>query len=68
MRVEECRTGARRRVMTISVENVHRKVTQARGRCNQVPGARHAAARLNEAPEILRQWTSQEGIFLPKHA
>jgi hypothetical protein len=67
MQVEELRTGARRRVMTISVENVRRTITQARGRCNQLPGARHAASRLNEAPTLLRWWATQEGLFLPKH-
>jgi len=67
MQVEECRTGARRRVMTISVENGRRVITQARGRCNQLPGNRHASPRLNDSPALLRQWATQEGLFLPKH-
>jgi hypothetical protein len=67
MQVEECRTGARRRVMTIAVQNIHMTITQARGRCNKLPGDRYASPRLNEAPAILRQWAKQEGLAVPRY-
>jgi hypothetical protein len=67
MQVEERRTGARRRVMTIAVQNAHRKITEARGRCNKLPSDRHASQRLEEAPAILRQWARQEGLVLPSY-
>jgi hypothetical protein len=67
LQVEDCRTGARRRTMTIAVQNARKLITQARGRCNRLPGAKHASLRLNRAPEILEAWARQEGLILPKH-
>jgi hypothetical protein len=67
MQVEECRTGICRRVMTIAVHNARRAVTQARGRCNRMPGAKGATVRLNDAPAILQQWAKQESLLLTKH-
>ena len=65
--VEDCRTQARRRVMTIAVQNGSRTITEARGRCNKVPGGRHASPRLDHAPVILRQWAAQEGLTVPSY-
>jgi hypothetical protein len=67
MQVEDTRTGACRRVMTISVQNARKLITQARGRCNRLPGARHTGLRLNQAPVILQQWAQQEGLTVPKY-
>jgi hypothetical protein len=67
MQVEDTRTGARRRVMTISVQNARKLITQARGRCNRLPGARHSSLRLNHAPMILQKWAQQEGLTVPKY-
>jgi hypothetical protein len=67
MQVEDCRTGTRRRVMTISVQNTRKVITQARGRCNRLPGARDSSFRLNQAPEILQRWAKQEGLTVPKY-
>jgi PcfJ-like protein len=67
LQVEDGRTGARRRAMTIAVQNARKLITQARGRCNRLPGAKHASLRLNRAPEILELWARQEGLILPKH-
>jgi hypothetical protein len=61
MQVEDRKTGTRRRVMTISVQNARKVITQARGRCNRLPGARGASFRLKQAPEILHGWTKQGG-------
>lgn len=67
MRVQEGQAGSSRRAMTIAVHNARRTVTQARGRCNRLPGAKGASIRLNLAPEILQQWAKQEGLIVPKH-
>jgi hypothetical protein len=68
LKVQEGENAAPRRVMTIAVNNVRRAVTEARGRCNKLPGARHTSVRLDRAPEFLRQWAAREGLSLPKHA
>jgi hypothetical protein len=44
------RSGTRRRVMTIAVANKRRCITEARGRCNRLPGQKHASVRLDDAP------------------
>ena len=67
MQVEDRKTGTRRRVMTISVQNARKVITQARGRCNRLPGPRGASFRLKQAPEILHGWAKQEGLSVPKY-
>jgi hypothetical protein len=67
MQVEDCRTGARRRVMTISLQNARKVITQARGRCNRLPGSRDSSFRLNQAPAVLSAWAKQEGLTVPKY-
>jgi hypothetical protein len=67
LQVEEGRGGTRRRAMTIAVQNARRQITQARGRCNRLPGAKAASDRLNRAPAILELWARQEGLLLPRH-
>jgi hypothetical protein len=67
LQVEEGRGGTRRRAMTIAVQNARKQITQARGRCNRLPGAKGASDRLNHAPAILELWARQEGLLLPKH-
>jgi hypothetical protein len=67
MQAEDCRTKAKRRVMTISVQNARKVITQARGRCNRLPGSRDSSFRLNQAPAILSAWAKQEGLTVPKY-
>ena len=55
------------RVMTIAVTNARKMITQARGRCNNLPGARNSTIRLNRTPAILKQWARQEGLIVAKH-
>lgn len=62
MQVEDGRTHARRRVMTIEVHNARRLIVQARGRCNKVPGDKRASARLGQAPHWLAAWARQQGL------
>lgn len=66
MQVEEYPTHIRRRVMTIAVNNARKSITQARGRCNRLPGAKDSTIRLNKAPTILKQWARQEGLTILK--
>ena len=53
--------------MTIAVDNARKVITQARGRCNRLPGSRDCSFRLNQAPTILQQWARQEGLIVPKY-
>ena len=65
LRVQEHADSPSRRVMTIAVNNQRRVITEARGKCNKLPGARQASPRLEVAPRILRHWASQERITMP---
>lgn len=67
MQMEERKSGIRRRVMTIEVNNAHRAVCQARGRCNKAPGDKRAGTRLAMAPDILKRWAEQQGLSIPSH-
>lgn len=67
MTMEDCRTGSRRNVMTIEVQNARRFIAQARGRCNKAPGEKRASQRLNKAPAVLKQWAEQERLTVPSY-
>ena len=65
LQVQEGAGAARRRVMTIEVQNVRRTITQARGRCNKAPGEKRASPRLSNAPDIVRRWAVQQCLTVP---
>ncbi len=65
LRVQERIDSLSRRVMTVAVNNNRRLITEARGKCNKLPGARQASPRLESAPDILRKWAAQERITMP---
>jgi hypothetical protein len=52
------------RVMTIEVNPKTRRVTEARGKCNQVPGRSGKCGRLNEGLTVLRRWAQQQDLTL----
>ena len=56
-----------RRVMTIAVNNARHMITQARGRCNHLPGDRRASARLDDAPDLMKRWAAQERLGIASH-
>jgi hypothetical protein len=67
MQVQERTQETPRRVMTIAVNNARKEITEARGRCNKLPGERRASVRLDDAPHVLQQWVKHAGLFLPRH-
>jgi hypothetical protein len=75
--VETVDSGYRDRVLTIAVSNDGRRVVQARGRCNALPGVhmRDNAAnrvlnaegeRLKLGRKVMRQWGDKESITVPR--
>lgn len=75
--VEDRDTGYKDRVLTIAVQNATRRVVQARGRCNALPGVNmgdHESARVLKAEgerlkrgrRVMRQWGDKESITVPR--
>lgn len=67
VQIQEGAEAAKRRVMTVEVNNARRAVVQARGRCNKAPGEKRASPRLDFAPDILRRWADQQNLTVPSH-
>jgi hypothetical protein len=49
----------RAKILTVEVHNATRRICQARGKCNMIPGEKHRS--------ILRRWAEQAGLILPNH-
>ena len=75
--VEHVDSGYTDRVLTIAVANAARRVVQARGRCNAMPGIpMHSSSanrvlksegdRLKRGRAIMRQWGDKEHITVPR--
>lgn len=75
--VEDRDTGYKDRVLTIAVQNATRRVVQARGRCNALPGVhmrdnestrvlKAEGQRLKRGRAVMRQWGERESITVPR--
>ena len=47
------------KILTIEVVNARRTISQARGKCNMLPGDKHRS--------IMRRWAEQAGLMLPNY-